>query len=183
MSDAKIKSAIKKLASDPNAELYSKPCEVVSVSNSKRTCVVQPFDGSAKIYNVRLQAAEANETGLFLKPKVGSSVIVTFLSKNFAFVSLTTDIDEVVLKCDKVTINDGTLGGVPISGKIAERLLRLEVQLQALCALFDAHTHLVILPVPSTPSAPPLPLASPIITPQLQPPTTPVYLEDTKVKH
>lgn len=177
MSDAAIKRAIRQLAKDPNGEIYSKPCEVVSVNSSKRTCVVQPFDGSAKIYNVRLQAGEELSKGVFFKPKKGSSVIVSFLSKNFAYVSLFSEIEELFIDIEKIVINQGENKGLVKIADMVSTFNDLITQVNQLQSYISAHVHTSNIPgLPTSPPTPPPPF----------PPLTPVQVaqfENAKVKH
>lgn len=92
-----LKDIIKNLISD-NEELYSQPCEVLEVDKSARTLKVEPLNGDADIFDVRLQSKESSGIGLVLFPKIGSQVIVTFLSKDLAFVTSTDEVEEVSLR-------------------------------------------------------------------------------------
>lgn len=71
----------------------SKVAKVTAVNTTKRTCDVEPLDGTATLFDVRLQAFLDNTEGVVLFPKNGSMVVVTLLSVESAFVSLTSDID------------------------------------------------------------------------------------------
>jgi len=92
-----IRDIINELLRD-NEELYSYICVVKEVNKERRVCRVEPVDGSAEIFNTRLQSKVSGDIGLVLFPVVGSYVTVTFLSKDLAFVSQTSDIEEVMLK-------------------------------------------------------------------------------------
>lgn len=155
MSDAAIKRAIRQLAADPNAEAYSKPGEVVSVNASKRTCVVEPYDGSARIYNVRLQAIESPGGGIFPKPKKGSSVLVTFLSKNFAFVSLCSELDEVIIDAESVVFNGGQNKGLVKITDMVGTLNDLISRCNDLRSYLSSHTHPAPGGVTGIPTPPP----------------------------
>lgn len=87
-------------------ELYSKVCTVESVNGL--TCTCTPVDDDAQLLDVRL-AADPNASTYFAPiPKVGSSVIVSFLNKDLAFVTMVCDVDRVEVKIDtmKVVINE-----------------------------------------------------------------------------
>jgi len=101
-----IREAIIKIVEDgQNFEIYSKVCKVVSVDKDLNTCDVEPLDGDAELLDVRLTATEENQTGFLVYPDIDSSVIVTFLDKDTAFVSMCTEVEEVVF-------NGGTNGGL-----------------------------------------------------------------------
>lgn len=91
-----LRDIIQELIKD-NEELYSKVCTVLAVDKTKRVCKVSPIDGDAEIFNVRLQSNVTGEFGLVLFPVIDSAVTVTFLSKDFAFVSQTSTIEEIKL--------------------------------------------------------------------------------------
>ncbi len=71
----------------------SKVGKVVAIDTDKRTCDVEPIDGTAVIFDVRLQAFLNNTEGVVLFPKKGSMVVVTLLSIETGFVSQTSEID------------------------------------------------------------------------------------------
>lgn len=78
---------------------------------TKKTIDVKPIDGTAEIFNVRLQA-ESENGGLVLIPKEGSMVLVVFLNKNNAAVVNTSEITKYELqveKCEFSIDNDGFL--------------------------------------------------------------------------
>ncbi len=87
-----IKEAIKAMMKDQE-ELYSILGTVISVNGA--FCDVSPVDGSADILDVRLQVEQSK--GVLIKPKLDSKVIVSFLSKNEAIVSMFSTIDGIEL--------------------------------------------------------------------------------------
>ncbi len=91
-----IRDAIKK-AAETSAEIYSVIGTVDSVDDAKRTCVVEPVDGSPKIFGVRYTATESDAGGFIANPANGAFVVVTFLDDNNAFVSLVTEFDTIVI--------------------------------------------------------------------------------------
>ena len=87
-----IKSLIQRIADKPMDESYLLPCKVVSVDEEARTCNVQPYNGAANIYKVRLQAISGGTKGVCLIPAIEASVIVDFLDNNNACVVLTEEV-------------------------------------------------------------------------------------------
>lgn len=94
-----IRDIIKK-ATETDAEIYSAIATVESVDASSRTCVVQPINGSPKIYGVRYTVTDGDSVGLIANPKNGSFVVVSWLDDNNAFVSLMTEFDGITIKSD-----------------------------------------------------------------------------------
>jgi uncharacterized metal-binding protein len=103
---------LKKAAKDPGQEVYSKICKVEEVDKTKRTLKATPLDGSAPILNARLQANRSGSSGVVQFPKIGSFVLVSFISEADAFVSLISEPEEVLIDCEKVVINGGEFGGL-----------------------------------------------------------------------
>jgi hypothetical protein len=132
MSDKTIKELIQELAGDPAAEYYGKPSEVIEVNESSRTCDVKPYDGTAIIYGVRLQAIEGSKKGVIFVPKIGSGVLVVFITKSRAFVALCEQLDKVVVDCDEVVFNGGDFGGLYKAPKTNIELTKLTTRILAL---------------------------------------------------
>jgi len=88
-----LRELLKEVLRD-NEEMYSKVCTVETVNGLICDCV--PVDGSAPILEVRLASNEEAENYFAVIPKVGSQIIVTFLTKDVAFVSLVTDPEKLV---------------------------------------------------------------------------------------
>jgi hypothetical protein len=148
---SQIKDLISKLAETGN-EIYSLPCEVVSVNTTKRTCTVKPSNGSPLIYKVRLQALEGGAVGVFAKPKAGSSVLVSFLSKNFAFVALTSEIDELLIDTPKTVFNGGQNGGLIKVSDMVATFNSIINDIASLRLYLASHTHGGSTPNPPPPS-------------------------------
>lgn len=156
MNDKNIKELIQELAGDPAAEYYGKPCEVLEVDETARTCDVQPYDGTAIIYGVRLQAIEGSEKGLVIVPKIGSGVLVVFISKSRAFVALGEQLDRVLIDCDEVTFNGGELGGwfkAPATNDELNKLKNRITALENALTTFATTQATAAAPTPLTPLA------------------------------
>ncbi len=93
---ANIRDIVLELIKD-NDEMYSIVGKVKEVDKAKRLCRIEPNNGDAELFDVRLQSVVSSEIGLVLFPALDSDVTVTFLSKELAFVSQTSEIEEVKL--------------------------------------------------------------------------------------
>jgi hypothetical protein len=91
-----IRDLIIQLIKD-NEEKYSLICKVIEVDRDKRLCVVEPKNGDAAIYDVRLQSIVSSQMGLVLFPEIESDVTVAFLSKELAFITQTSIIQDIKL--------------------------------------------------------------------------------------
>jgi hypothetical protein len=104
-----IKAAIQKLA-ETRDEKYCKICIVDAVDETARTVDVSPIDESAPILGVNLQANQSGEVGVVCFPKVGSYVVVAFLSSATAVVVLTEEIDKINISTNSdIAIDAGGL--------------------------------------------------------------------------
>jgi len=109
-----LKQLIEQLA-DKGDQVYSKVCKVISVDTEERTCEVEQLSGGANIPSCRLQAAINQSDGFMLVPAVGSFVIVSWLNKNVAYVSLCSQLEEIQLNGDQY-------GGGIIADKLKEQV-------------------------------------------------------------
>jgi hypothetical protein len=75
---------------------YSVVAKVTAVDKDNNTIECEPLDGSADFVEVRLQAQ--NGKGLVLYPVVGSDVVVSFFSKDDAFVSMVGQVDTIAIE-------------------------------------------------------------------------------------
>lgn len=101
-NEPNISGVIKKISKSSD-EVYAKVCEVLEVNTQETTVDVKPIDGTAEIFDVRLQA-ESETGGLVLIPKVGSMVLVVFLNKNNAAVVNTSEIEKFSLVIEPCTL-------------------------------------------------------------------------------
>lgn len=130
-------------------ELYSVQGSVSAVDEGNRTCTVTPTSGGADILNVRLEADYTVDTatdpkGFFVVPTVGSLVVVSFLSKEDAFISAWTGIDKVIATQVEWIFNDGVNGGLTKLQELTDRLNEYEALFTQLKTDFNTW-----VPVPS----------------------------------
>lgn len=93
---AEIADLIKKMTKTQE-EIYSCVCTVVEIDEAKRLISVKPNKGDADVFDVRLQASVSANFGAVFFPKMNSEVIITFLSKELAYVSLFAEIEKIQL--------------------------------------------------------------------------------------
>lgn len=82
-----IKQSIQQLA-NKYEEIYSKIAKVINIKDT--TIDVELYENKSMVYDVRLIAGKG---GNLTRPQFGSDVIVTFLDRNNAFVSLIANSD------------------------------------------------------------------------------------------
>jgi hypothetical protein len=111
-----IKQAIQGMAKNTGTKVLV--CKVVSVDTDLRNCDCEPIDGSAAIFDVRMQSDMSIETGLVLTPKKGSNVAVLMLNDQTGVVVATSELEEFDLgvgQCRMVFDADGLLVKSPTS--------------------------------------------------------------------
>jgi hypothetical protein len=97
-----IRNSIKAIAQNRD-EVYSCVGKVIKVNGN--TIDVDPVNGDATIFDVRLQANIDKTSGILIKPKKGSYVIVSFINKNVATVTGMAEIDSLSLKVGNVDLS------------------------------------------------------------------------------
>lgn len=140
-------------------ELYSVVGKCKNISESDRTCDVEPLDGSAEILGVRLQASISSHKGVVFIPKDKSEVLVTFINKDTGFVSVYSEIAKVVgvleddgevdlkvkdtrlqMNKDGIVLNGGQLEGLPVLAKVVDRLNLIEKDINKAKLAFTSWT-------------------------------------------
>ena len=95
-------SSIRKIVESIPVNSRNVRAKVVAVDEEERTCEVAPLSGDADIPDVRLTASIDTEIvgGVVFIPKIGSSVIVSFLdtSDTEAYVSSFGEVEKVIVK-------------------------------------------------------------------------------------
>lgn len=125
-----------------------------------------------KTFPVPLSLYGTEEYGMVHVPTEGSAALITFIDgdinrpvfvgiseidkwafkRNETAITFTTDPDEVNVTVgnskvritpDLIEMNEGSLGGLVIVGKLTERLNRLQQQIEAIQSAIASHSHLV----------------------------------------
>ena len=91
-----LQDIIKQIAKSKE-ETYSVLCSVVEVDETQRTIHAKPLNGSAEIFDVRLQTMLSGVIGMVIFPKIGTDVIVNFISKEVAYIALNSEIEKIQL--------------------------------------------------------------------------------------
>lgn len=125
-----IKNAIKFLAKDGNEAQFIL-CTVSSIDLNQKTCVCEPVTTGADIMGVKLIAK--NQTGFYIIPKIDSNVIVC-VQENLSYITMFSEVQEIQL-------NGDNYDGIPIIGKLVEKLNNLENAFNQHLLLYNAHTH------------------------------------------
>lgn len=158
-------------------KFYSEIGTASEVDEAKRTCTFTPVGDSAPRANIRLQSVISNKTGIVIIPKEGSTIGVTFLNKIAGFVSLTSDVENILIDTDLVQYNGGSNGGLINIGDLVTQLNKVESDINTLKAIFATW-----VPVPSDGGGALKILLASYSTSSLTP-TVNVDMEDDKITH
>lgn len=110
-------------------------CKVKEIDSTEYTCYCEPIGDYADIRLVKIKLA-ADKFGFFVVPKLESLVIVSFLSDNSGYISMVTEIDNLVIYIDSnnkldvsssgFVFNDGSLDGLVKINSLITKLNNLE---------------------------------------------------------
>lgn len=124
------------------SEMYCVLCKVNSVDTSARTCEVSPLNGKADLFDVRFQAELSLTEGVFIEPKVDSTVLVAFINSVQAAVVLCSEVENIYIDTQGDTIfNGGANDGMVKVIELVQKLNNLEYKVNDLVTWTSTHTH------------------------------------------
>ena len=133
------------------AEMYCVLCTVNSVDTSERTCEVTPLNGKADLFDVRFQAELSLTEGMFIEPKVNSTVLVAFINSVQAAVVMCSEIENIYIDTQGDTVfNGGSNDGMVKVGDLVTKLNNLENKVNDLVTWTSTHTHTGVTPGPGS---------------------------------
>ena len=101
---------------------------VIAVDENLMTCDVEPSDGGAAYYGVRLRAAaKEGDFGISMIPKIGSTVLIGIINNDDrqAYVAMFSDLEKAVLKVENGPANIfGT--SLQLNGKSHDGLIKAQ---------------------------------------------------------
>jgi hypothetical protein len=176
MSD-QIRQAIQQIA---GTHLVDKPhlaiAQVISSDVQACTCTCEQVHGttSAERKTVSLMADVGD--GWLLIPTIGSTVVIAWSDRQLPYVAMFSDLQDVYLDATgKITMNQGTLGGLVKVRDLVTKLNALESKVNAIISSYNAHVHPD--PVSGTTGAPTVPITGTLT------PTQVVDIENPNVTH
>lgn len=105
-----------------------------SYNSTEGTVDVQPVNDDAQILDVRIQANFEVNKGFVCIPSNGSYVMVMMISDNDGYLSMVSQVDEIVLYST-------SLGGLVTVETLTTKLNNLENKVNAIIAAYNIHTH------------------------------------------
>ena len=129
------KAAILQMVKENMSDLtmYSIIGKVTSVDLPNLTCDVEPVNGDGDFFDVRLQAGSAEQSILAI-PKEGSFVIINYLDKDEAFVTLVDEVDEIRLR-------GNSEGGLVKVNDMVTRMNNIENDFNSFITTYNTHVH------------------------------------------
>lgn len=100
---------------------YSVIGKAVNVDETTRTCDLEPIEDDSPRAGINLQSAQDGTTGMVIIPKEDSFIVVSFFDSTTGFVSLTSEVEKILIDTDLVQYNGGDNGGlINISDLVTE---------------------------------------------------------------
>jgi hypothetical protein len=125
-----IADLIKRLAqsSDLNHKAgFGVLCKVMAVDDAAITIDVEPVNGDAPLFDVRLQA-NFEQNGVVWFPKAGSLVIVSVLEDGAPFVSMFSEIEKIVVKKDGFDLKEQLNKLLTLNESLIDMVAKLKIQ-------------------------------------------------------
>lgn len=123
-------------------------CTVTKVDKSERTVDCEPVNEDAPLLDVNLQANQQGKVGFVQIPRIGSYVVVGFLSDGVAAVVLLCDDVEsieivvgdysIIINDNGIMMNGGKLGGLVKIENLTSRLNVIEKDINSLKNLLSS---------------------------------------------
>jgi hypothetical protein len=143
-----IRQAIQQLAGTHLTDkVHIAVAEVVSVDLDAYTCTVNQVHGktSAERKTVSLMADVGD--GWLLVPAIGSTVIISWSDRQLPYVAMFSDLQDVYLDAlGKITLNQGTEGGIPKVRSLVTQLNLIENAFNALNAKVNGLAPTPVIP-------------------------------------
>jgi hypothetical protein len=149
----KLISALTDFVDSKSKQIGGLICKVKEVNQTDYTCYCEPIGDYADVQQVKIKLA-ADKFGFFVIPKLESLVIVSFLNDGSAFISMVTEIDNLVIYIDRFNkldvstngfiFNDGNLDGLVKINSLITKLNNLETLINKFVTNFNGW-----IPVPN----------------------------------
>lgn len=156
---------------------YSIVGTAINVDETTRTCDIKPIEADAPRAGINLQSVQSGTEGIVIIPKEGSFIAVTFFDKRTGFVSLTSEVEKILIDTDLVQYNGGSNGGLININDLVTQMNKVEDDLNALKSAISGW-----IPVPNDGGAALKVALSNFIAGTLTPTVT-SDMEDIKITH
>lgn len=176
MSD-EIKQTIQKLAGTHLVDMtHMAIAQVISSDVQACTCTVELVTGKTSERKLTVSLMADVSDGLLMIPADGSTVIVAWSDRMLPYVAMFSDLQDVYLDATgKITINQGSDGGLVRVRDLVTKLNAIENKVNAIISSYNAHVHPD--PVSGTTGAPTVPITGTLT------PTQVADIENPNVTH
>lgn len=140
-SSKDIAEAIKALSGYNDLTFEGVVCKVTEVDTIGLTCTCAPLNGNAVFLEVNLNANY--QKGFVLVPKSNSIVIVQMVSETRAYVSMVSEVDEILLAGDA---NGGIVKAVELTAKLNQLITQISANFTAIAATYP-YTIVTLTPI------------------------------------
>lgn len=188
MSDRDIKEAVQHLAGTHGEDkCFLVAATVTAVNIAARTCDVTTITGVQSINLPGVLLMASLDDGILFVPTVGSVVFVSYSNFNVPYVTLFSQLDQVLFIVGstalqmidgKLMMNDGSYGGLVEVVPMVQKLNNLENLVNSLVTLFNSHTHILALTSGTGTAAPTVAPEATVLTPTVR-----TELENTTITH
>ncbi|MGN7818777.1 hypothetical protein ACTJJB_01535 [Chitinophaga sp. 22536] len=151
MSDSKIERAVRQLAGmDASDKVSMMLCNVESVDIDNRTCTCSNITGTAVADILDAQLMAEVDDGVLHVPAVNSTVVVVLSKYVPPYVAMFSELDRIYtvvgnsvidVSPDKITLNNGSFGGLVKVIDLTNKLNALENKVNDLVTTFNSHVH------------------------------------------
>lgn len=166
-----------------NERFYSVIGRAVNVNEEERICDLEPLEDEATRVGIRLQSVIGETQGFVLIPKDRSFIAVSFFDKSKGFVSLTSELEKILIDTALVQYNGGENGGLINIEGLVSRMNEIENKLNGLVDNFNAHIHVTTATVGATAVPGVIVPTTPPSTNKVIPVTNRNDFEDNAIKH
>jgi len=126
-----IAEAIRALSGFDDLQFEAVICTASNVRSNELLCDCKPINGNADFIDVRLNANK--KKGFVLVPKENSIVIINQISNEEAYISMVSDVDEVLLAGDD---NGGLIKVTEQTAKLNQLIAEITANFSAISALY-----------------------------------------------
>jgi hypothetical protein len=176
MSD-ELRQAVSQLAGTHLVDnVHLAVAQVVSSDVQACTCTVELVTAKTSERKLTVSLMADVSDGLLMIPTDGSTVIVAWSDRMLPYVAMFSDLQDVYLDATgKITMNQGTEGGLVKVRDLVTKLNALENKVNSIISSYNAHVHPD--PVSGTTGTPTVPVTGPLT------PTQVVDIENPNVTH
>jgi hypothetical protein len=143
-----LKQAIQQIAGTYLVDkVHMAVAQVISTDINACTCTCKLIHGNTTDEKITVSLMAEVSDGWLVIPANNSTVIIIWSDRQLPYVAMFSDIQDIYLDATgKITMNQGTQGGIPIAGSLVARLNLIENAFNALNAKVNALAPTPVIP-------------------------------------